>query len=450
MHIHLDPVGGIAGDMFTAALLDTWPELTSVVINTVQQAGLQSALELARIDHNDGVLTGSQFTVSVPESASRSPAFDNNTDASADTESDHSHHHSQGHGHGHSHGHGHGHAHWSTLRQQLTDSALPDAVKHHAIGIFTELARAEAQVHGKSIDDVAFHEVGNWDSVADIVAAATLIDKLAAESWSVSALPVGRGLVNTAHGELPVPAPATTLLLRGFAFRDDGRSGERVTPTGAAILKYLAPTAHIGAGTRTLQKTGFGFGQRKLPGISNVLRVLAFDGTEGRTLDRANTDQVGIIQFEIDDQTGEELAATLQHIRAHEQVIDAIQAPVFGKKGRMMTAIQVLTQPAALTLVAEHCFAQSTTLGLRTRIETRHILHRQQTAIDKVRVKLAQRPGGTTAKAEMDDVISAHGNHAARSRARLSAEQAALQSNDIQSNDKQTKRDTRGTNSNDE
>ena len=438
MHIHLDPVGGIAGDMFTAALLDTWPELTSLVISTVQQAGLQSALELARIDHNDGVLTGSQFTVSLKDTESvQNPTSISDSDTDADTESHHSHH------HGHSHSHGHGH--WSVLRQQLSDSALPAAVKHHAIGIFTELARAEAEVHGKSIDDVAFHEVGNWDSVADIVAAATLIDRLAAESWSVGALPVGHGLVNTAHGELPVPAPATTLLLRGFAFRDDGRSGERVTPTGAAILKYLAPTAHIGTGTHTLQKTGFGFGQRKLPGISNVLRVLAFDCTIGHTPEDSTTDQVGVIQFEIDDQTGEELAATLQHIRAHEHVIDATQTPVFGKKGRMMTAVQILTQPDALTVVAEHCFAQATTLGLRTRIETRHILHRQHTAIDKVRVKLAQRPGGTTAKAEMDDVISAHGNHAARSHARLSAEQAALQTTDNQSN-----MDHRNTNSNDE
>ena len=300
---------------------------------------------------------------------------------------------------------------------------MPQGVKRHTLGIFGELAIAEARVHGKDVETVTFHEVGNWDSVADIVAAATLIDSLSDSSWSVSALPIGRGLVKTAHGELPVPAPATTLLLDGFAFRDDGRQGERVTPTGAAILKYLAPATDIGHNARTLHKCGFGFGNRVLPGMSNVLRVMAFDTDDNRV----TTDSVGVIQFDIDDQSGEELAATLEHIRSHDDVIDATQAPVFGKKGRMMTAIQVLTKPQAIEAVAQQCFRQSTTLGLRMRIDARQTLARHSVVVDDTHVKLASRPGGTTAKAEMDDVMADKSGHHARVSTRLTAESRAIE-----------------------
>ena len=481
MHIHLDAVGGIAGDMFAAALLDTWPELTEQVIATIRLAGLAEEVALERQDFNDGVLTGSKFKVTLTDSSasgeplhpdSNGGSSEQNTaedkphthqpvdhshhhstdhkhhhhhhghqDSSHDYghEHDHSHEHDHGHEHDHSHGHHHDHGHhqWSELKQRLANSAMPDTVKRHTLGIFTELAIAEATVHGKDVDTVTFHEVGNWDSIADIVAAATLIDALSVQSWSVSPLPIGRGLVRTAHGELPVPAPATTLLLDGFAFRDDGRAGERVTPTGAAILKYLAPASDIGQSARTLCKSGFGFGNRKLPGMSNVLRVMAFAPAKGSAgtansftdnffdSNEGTRDTVGVIQFEIDDQSGEELAATLEHIRASDHVLDATQAVVFGKKGRMMAAIQVLTKPDAIDSVAQLCFQQSTTLGLRTRIERRQILRRHDVTVDNMRVKLAERPAGITAKAEMDSVQRDARGHHARSTSRLHAQAQA-------------------------
>lgn len=154
--------------------------------------------------------------------------------------------------------------------------------------------------------------------------------------------------------------------------------------------------------------------------MSNVLRLLVFDE------EAAAPDRVGVIQFEIDDQSGEELAAALEAIRADAGVIDVIQSPVFGKKGRMMAAIQVLARPDALDAVSDLCFRQTTTLGLRSRIEARAILPRQGvTTASGIRVKLADRPGGRTAKAEMDDAAAAE-SQSARATLRRDAEAEAL------------------------
>jgi uncharacterized protein (TIGR00299 family) protein len=422
MHIHLDPVGGVAGDMFVAAFLDAFPDLTEKVMNTVRHAGLDEDVMFGIVPFTDGILTGTKFKVS--KSVCQT--------AQASTHSHHHHHHDDDHDHDHhhhhhgretyQHSHDHGHTHWAELRARLQATSIQDNVKRHVLGIFGELAGAEAKVHGKEPDAVSFHEVGNWDSIADIVAAATIIDALSPESWSIGSLPIGRGLVSAAHGELPVPAPATMLLLNGFSFHDDGRTGERVTPTGAAILRYVSPANGIGASPRILRRSGYGFGERKLRGMSNTLRVLAFDLAD---VD-ATTDFVGIIQFEIDDQTGEELAAALDHIREHSSVLDVTQSMVMGKKGRMMAAVQVLTEPSQIDAVSRFCFQQTTTLGLRTRVETRSILERREVQVRGTRVKIADRPGGPTAKAEMDEVAMNRAGHKARSAARQAAESEAL------------------------
>lgn len=425
MHIHLDPVGGIAGDMFVAALLDAFPDLTGRVMQALRQSGLDESVTVAALPFGDGVLTGTRFDVS--------KGGDHGGDHGAEVHAvghhhhhhgDHHHHHDEHH-EGHSHDHHHDHTHWAALRADLEASALPERVKRHAIGIFTELARAEAQVHGKAVDDVAFHEVGNWDSIADIVATAALIEALSPASWSIGSLPIGRGRVRTAHGDLPVPAPATSILLQGFAFHDDGRDGERVTPTGAAILRYLVPAPNLGSAPRVLKASGHGFGTRRLLGMSNVLRVLAFEASAGE----ATTDTVAVIRFEIDDQNGEELAVALDHLRAVPGVIDVTQGMALGKKGRMMASVQVLAQPQAMEAVCDACFRQTTTLGLRTRIEVRRFLARREVQVGAARVKLACRPGETTAKTEMDDVAALADGHAARAAARQAAVALALEDN---------------------
>ena len=351
-HIHLDPLGGVAGDMFAAALLDAFPELEAPLVEAIRDAGLPRGVGLRRVAHSGHALTGSRLAGEVPDTA-------------------------------------------------------PPSRPHVevATAIYRHLAEAEAKVHGVPVDEVHFHEIADWDSYADILAAAWLIDRLGAQSWSMGPLPLGRGRVRTAHGSLPVPAPATALLLEGLPVIDDGIAGERVTPTGAAILRHLAPRAEAGGGR--IAASGIGFGTRVLDGVPNILRALAF------IADAGGDDRVGVIRFEIDDQTAEDLAIGLDRLRGLPRVRDVCQWPAFGKKGRMMAAVQILCDAAAVEQVAEAALSETATIGLRWRIESRRVLERE--AVEgEVRAKRTRRPDGSvTVKAEADDVAAA-GGYAAR------------------------------------
>ncbi|MGE3389649.1 MAG: LarC family nickel insertion protein [Gammaproteobacteria bacterium] len=458
MHLHLDAVGGIAGDMFVAALLDLAPELAEGACAATRAAGLDPAVSVALVPHDDGVLTGRRFVVQGPGADTQRRRAQHRGEgghAHAPTDNPrharshasrvaHAHDHAYAHEHAHEHEHDHAgerdhdhatpsagaHAHvrWAELRAQLAASPLAVPVRERVIDIFAGLADAEARVHGRSVEDVSFHEVGAWDSIADIVAAAWLIDAVGATSWSVGPLPLGSGRVRTAHGLLPVPAPATVLLLQGLPCFDDGQPGERITPTGAAILRHLAPRAGLGHAPRVLARAGHGFGARRLSGLSNVLRVLAFDEAVPAT--GIEVDQVTTLAFEVDDQTPEDLALGLARLRAEPGVLDVVQGSVTGKQGRQAAAVHVIAAPAADEAVAAACFRETTTLGVRMAQVERRILSRDAyTAADGTRVKRARRPGGVTAKAELADLARADG-HAARERQRRHAEQAALESDD--------------------
>ncbi len=412
IHLHLDPLGGLAGDMFAAGLLAAFPQHLEAVEAAVARAAPMRCRLLA---HDDGVLTGWRFRI---EHADGRPADD--------PASLHPHH------HGDAHVHSHGHRHWRDIRAHLQGCGLEQAEREHAIGIFEALAEAEGRVHGCAPEAVAFHEVGAADSIGDVVAAAVLIDRIGAGGWSVSALPLGSGRVRTAHGLMPVPAPATTLLLHGFETIDDGVPGERVTPTGAAILAYLARSGLLVArpGGR-LAGTGIGFGTRRLPDTSNCLRVLVLESVATGPNDPPGAHrELAVISFEVDDQSGEDLAAGLDRVRAAAGVHDVLQMMAVGKKGRIAVHVQVLAAPERLADAVAACFRETTTIGLRTHVVKGRALPRQmaRTEIDGVPidVKLVQRPDGQTGKAEADH-LSALDGHAARTRLRRRAEATALE-----------------------
>ncbi|MGE3624919.1 MAG: LarC family nickel insertion protein [Hyphomicrobiales bacterium] len=418
LHLHLDPVGGISGDMFVASLLAARPQLWPDVEDQLGRLDIDPPVSVRIFAHNDGCYAGQRFSVDGenPQDHAHGPACG------------HAHHH---HGHHHDHGH-HDHVTYASIRDLLKRSRLDPAIARVAGAIFGLLADAESRVHGLPVDNVTFHEVGSRDSLADIVAAATLIVRLGVASTSVSSLPMGRGQIVTAHGPMPLPAPAVSLLLQGYEFHDDGRPGERVTPTGAAILCYLNPVASPERSPLRLQASGFGFGTRSFDGISNVLRALLMTrGGDGQDLDTPlKHDQVAEIAFEVDDQTPEDLAAGLDRVRNAEGVIDLIQLHVTGKKGRLASGIRILAAPSALDSVIAACLRETSTLGLRHRIVDRTVLRRRLVQVDcgdtQVGVKLAERPDGElTAKADQDDISAGEGA-AGRSHMRRNAERAAI------------------------
>jgi hypothetical protein len=309
------------------------------------------------------------------------------------------------------HGEAHDHAHidWRHIRRELDASALDPTVRRRALAIFSLLAKAEAQIHGCQVDDVQFHEVGAWDSIADIVSAAFLIEESAAANWTVGAIPLGAGSVRTAHGLLPIPAPAAALLLEGFPFVDDGVSGERVTPTGAAIVRNLVRNTAGSNAPRRLTGSGVGFGARTLPGLSNCVRFLRFE----KVGENPVTNDVLVIEFEVDDQSPEDLALALDRLRARRDVYDIVQTAVFGKKGRLAASIRLLGDPGGLDEIAAQCFEETATIGLRHRIESRIILPRESrvTTVNEreVRLKVVKRPSGLSIKAEADDLAATPG-----------------------------------------
>ncbi|MGE3993123.1 LarC family nickel insertion protein [Pseudorhodoplanes sp.] len=404
VHLHLDVVGGIAGDMFVAAMLNTFPDLeqpTLAAIKTVNSTGGVNARISTVSDH---VLTGSRFHVTNERWVM---PYDQKHAGSPRHRPDH--------------------VSFRDIRRRISGSSLDEPVKQRAIAIFAILAEVEAAVHGGTTDDVRFHEVGSWDSIADIVAAAFLINEIGEATWSSSPLPIGSGRVSSQHGTLAIPAPATLGLLEGFTLYDDGIPGERITPTGAAILKHLHCAPPLGQRHRRLIKSGVGFGSRQLSGVSNILRMLVFEELpEGDV----STDEVAILAFEVDDQTAEDLAVGLESVRAVSGVLDVTQSSVVGKNGRLLTHVQVITRKDVCDAATDACFLETTTLGIRRQIVNRVILTRDFITVRKrasrVDVKVARRPNGkTSAKAELRDVAGQASGHAARETLRRIAEAAA-------------------------
>jgi uncharacterized protein (TIGR00299 family) protein len=370
-HIHLDAVGGIAGDMFVAALLDAFPDVRPRVLadaRAVLLAGYEGQLRETR----SGILRGLGFgLVGEPRDLCRGAGG------------------------------------FLDMVGRIRSAALADGSADQAVAILTLIAGVEAAIHQVPIGDVHFHEIADWDSLLDVVAAGSIAAALPGSTWTVSRLPRGGGLVKTQHGLLPVPAPATAALLTGFAWRDDGVEGERVTPTGAAILRHLVgPNGSSSPPAGRLVSIGTGAGTRTLPGMPNVLRALVFEPEPGR----AAREQITVLSFEIDDMTGEEIAVASDRLRAVEGVLDLTIGQVQGKKGRLMQSFRLLARPDRTKAVIERCFLETSTIGLRVADEQRAALPRRLARAEAdgiaIGIKTAERVGGVTTKAESDDLLA--------------------------------------------
>ncbi|HSC85950.1 MAG TPA: nickel pincer cofactor biosynthesis protein LarC [Polyangiaceae bacterium] len=381
--LFLDCQSGISGDMTLGALLDLGVPLDEVRrgIAALGLPGVEVELQKGHV----GVLGASRFVVRESHQA----------DATS----------------------------YAAIRERIESSSLQDAEKSLAQRIFLRLAEAEAEVHRMELEHVQFHEVGAVDSIVDIVGAAIAFVYLGARVIA-SPVPLGRGYVQSQHGVLPLPAPATLLCLRGVPTRPSGLEVELVTPTGAAILSTVAEEYSEWPSLR-VERIGSGAGTRVLPDRPNMLRAILgeapLDSYQRGALRAGESDHaapgsgglsgprrvnLALLETNVDDMTGEQAAHALEQLIA-EGALDAWFAPITMKKGRPALALGVLGPLERAQALTDVLFAQTSTIGVRQSIVPRVELPRRQLELDtpdgKVRAKLSQLPSGERMKLEYED-----------------------------------------------
>jgi pyridinium-3,5-bisthiocarboxylic acid mononucleotide nickel chelatase len=279
------------------------------------------------------------------------------------------------------------------IRNIIENSRLNRSVKEKSIKIFTRLAEAEAKVHRTSIEQIHFHEVGAMDAILDVVGGVIGIEALGIEAIYCSPLHVGSGTVKCAHGTLPVPAPATLELIREKPIFSTGVTGELLTPTGAAILTTLAS----GFGPMPemmVESIGYGSGEKDPP-IPNLLRVSI--GESNIAVKGYQTERVGVVETNIDDMNPQIYDYLIEKL-LDMGVLDTFLVPVQMKKNRPGTLITVLCSPEMVGKVADFLIRETTSIGLRYRIDQRIKAHRRiekvETPFGPIHCKVASLDGG--------------------------------------------------------
>jgi uncharacterized protein (TIGR00299 family) protein len=280
------------------------------------------------------------------------------------------------------------------IRELIQASSLHAEIKATALETFELLGAAEAKIHNVPIETIHFHEVGAVDAIADIVACSAGIHWLKVDRWLCSPLNVGGGHVHCAHGQFPVPAPATLELLRDLPVYSTGIKKELVTPTGAALLRALEVTSSNFPAMK-MTSTGYGAGSRDLPGQPNVLRLVIGEASaiahQPQAVRSAPHSRIGIIETTIDDATPELLSYVADLLLA-AGASDVYRVPIQMKKGRSGVQLTVLCSPEKAELLQKLVFQETTTLGLRYREEEKKTLARSFVSVEtqwgKIRIKL--------------------------------------------------------------
>ena len=286
------------------------------------------------------------------------------------------------------------------IRSAIENCPLTDSVKSTSLGIFEKLALAEAAIHGCALDDVHFHELGGVDAIVDIVGTALGLEKLGIKHVTASALPLGSGFVHCQHGTLPVPAPATIELLKDVPVYGTETNSELVTPTGAAILAFLAESFGLLTNMR-IQKTGYGAGQRELQDRPNLLRIITGIPTDLKSDFKVDllADQITILETCIDDMNPEIFGFLMERL-FEDGALDAYWIPIHMKKNRPGTMVQVLCKAEHKDILIRRLLAETTSLGVRHYPVHRILLARDELTIassfGQIRVKRVKDPDGNT------------------------------------------------------
>jgi uncharacterized protein (TIGR00299 family) protein len=397
---YLECFSGISGDMLLGALVDAGVPF-DVLAGTAAALGVGARLEMRKVDR--GGLAGTKVDVVTDEGTGNSEQG---------TESVHAHEHSHSHSHSHEHHdhehHSHEHEHsehahrsLSTILAIIRAAPLNDTVKQQASSAFQLLGEAEAAIHSIPIEKVHFHEVGAVDTIVDIVCASAGCDALGVDAWRSSPLNVGSGTVKCQHGTLPVPAPATLSLLGNAPVYAAGPPMERVTPTGAALLRMLDVRYGPLPAMRVTAR-GYGAGGRDTPGEPNLLRLLVGEAVDAAAGPEPIVEAIAVIETVIDDSTPQ-LLAYVSELLLEAGAWDVYRAPVQMKKGRTGVQMTVLSSPEKLPALRDLLLRETTTIGLRWRLENKMSLDREFAEVDtewgKVRIKVARWPSGEVSNA---------------------------------------------------
>ena len=385
--VYIDPYGGASGDMLLGALMDLGVS-TEAVNQILDRLGLGLWVRVGRVQR--GGLAACKATVMV----GGAPADDPATQRTGGPGHSHEHGHADQHEHDESHTHEHAdHSHRSlaAISGLIQRARLSAEVTAAAIAVFERLAVAEAAVHGSSVEAVHFHEVGAADAIGDIVGVCGCLELLGWPELLFGSLPTGRGTIRAAHGELPVPAPATLRLLQGMQVFDPGVQHEMLTPTGAALLTALGRQVANWPRMQVVA-SGIGAGMRDTA-RANVVRAVLGQQPAGEDDWHGGRDEVILAETNLDDVSGQLVAAASQALLA-KGALDSWWAPVGMKKGRPGTVLSFLCHHSDLGRLALVVFEQLPTLGLRWQRAERYVLERTHvtaaTSFGEIRVKVGR------------------------------------------------------------
>lgn len=365
--LYIDCAMGCAGDMLTAALLELHPDRDGFIARMNDALGGKAVLS-AKPDRKCGVM-GTHVTVLI------------NGDEEGEPERHHHHHTSV-----------------AEITEFIDTVPLADEVKDNAKAVYTHIAEAESRVHGHPIENIHFHEVGSLDALADVLSVCELMHELAPDKVLASPVNVGSGFVKCTHGVLPVPAPATELILRGVPIYSGQIKSELCTPTGAALLKHFAED-FVPMPVLKVERVGYGTGKKDFE-AANVVRVLL-----GET--EAECEQIVELACNLDDMTPEELGFTMEEL-FRLGALDVYFTSIGMKKSRPGVMLTCMCRSDKRDEMLRCIFKHTTTLGVREYVCNRYNLTRSidtvQTEYGAVRIKKAEGYGVKRSKAEYDDL----------------------------------------------
>lgn len=486
--LYIECAMGAAGDMLTAALLELMPDKEAALVK-LNAMGIPGVVFEAEPSAKCGI-TGTHMRVLIhgKEEGAMPCGHTHAHEEHHEHNHAHEHHHEHDHVHEHHHEHdhhvhthahvqedahchdsdAHDHAHhhehdahhhthhgMAEIRSLIAELAVSETAKEKALAVYQSIAEAESKVHGAEVDQIHFHEVGSMDAVADVTAVCLLMELLAPEQVIVSPIHVGSGTVLCAHGRLPVPAPATALILEGIPIYGGSVQGELCTPTGAAIIKTFADS--FGSmPPMTVAKTGYGMGTKDFA-QANCLRAMlgesfTMNGTgskmqTGQDAEAENTGSRGAagkdtetenpaaregriteISCNLDDMTGEDIAFAAERI-LQAGALDMFTESIYMKKGRPAVKLTVLARPEDEERLAGEIFRHTSTIGVRIHTDRRYELARhseqRKTPLGTIEVKISEGFGVRKEKIEfasLKQIAETSGKSVAEVRAALAGE----------------------------